>query len=334
MDRDRAREIFTPAALEALKSFPVDPRSLELVSLSENVTFRVTDARDGSDYVLRLHRPGYHNLAELESERMWTKALARAGMGVPIGVSGRDGCDYVSVEVAALGQHRFAGMARWTPGELLASVLARTDDPGRSGLLVEQLGRIAAALHNQSSAWRPPPAFTRHALDTEGLMGGAPFWGRFWDHPALSASERELMLAARARITEVLERLGRRPSSYGVIHADLHPHNVLIDDRDRLTVIDFDDTAFGWRLYDLAVALLNYEGRADFTALESAFLRGYRARRDLSEADEALIPMFRLVRRLAVIGWLHQRPEIDRSAIFDQMKAEVCERCARFEPPC
>ena len=177
-------------------------------------------------------------LAELESERMWTKALARAGMGVPIGVSGRDGCDYVSVEVAALGQHRFAGMARWTPGELLASVLARTDDPGRSGLLVEQLGRIAAALHNQSSAWRPP------------------FWGRFWDHPALSASERELMLAARARITEVLERLGRRPSSYGVIHADLHPHNVLIDDRDRLTVIDFDDTAFGWRLYDLAVARL------------------------------------------------------------------------------
>jgi Ser/Thr protein kinase RdoA (MazF antagonist) len=199
--------------------------------------------------------------------------------------------------------------------------------------MIEQLGQIAAALHNQSSAWRPPPAFTRHALDTEGLMGEAPFWGRFWDHPTLSASERELMLAARGRITEVLERLGRSSSAYGVIHADLHPHNVLIDD-DRLTVIDFDDTAFGWHVYDLAIALLHYEGRADFAALESAFLRGYRAGRDCSEADAALIPMFRLIRRLAIIGWLHQRPEIDRSAAFDQMRADACERCARFEPPC
>jgi Ser/Thr protein kinase RdoA (MazF antagonist) len=333
MDRDRAREVFTPAAREALKFFPVDPGPLELVSLSENVTFRVTDAGVGGDYVLRLHRPGYHNLAELESERMWTKALACGGIGVPIGVSARDGSEYVSVEVAALEQRRFAGMARWTPGELLASVLARTEDVGQSGPMIEQLGQIAAALHNQSSAWRPPPAFTRHALDTEGLMGEAPFWGRFWDHPTLSASERELMLAARGRITEVLERLGRSSSAYGVIHADLHPHNVLIDD-DRLTVIDFDDTAFGWHVYDLAIALLHYEGRADFAALESAFLRGYRAGRDCSEADAALIPMFRLIRRLAIIGWLHQRPEIDRSAAFDQMKADACERCARFEPPC
>jgi Ser/Thr protein kinase RdoA (MazF antagonist) len=333
MDRDRAREVFTPGARQALKSFPVEPGSLELVSLSENATFRVTDARDGSDYVLRLHRPGYHNLAELKSERMWTKALAGAGIGVPIGLSARDGRDYVGVEVAALGQRRFAGMARWTPGELLATVLARTEDVGRSGLMVEQLGQIAAGLHNQSNAWRPPPAFRRHALDTEGLMGEAPFWGRFWDHPALSPAERELMLEARARITAALERFGRRPSTYGVIHADLHPYNVLIDDRDRLTVIDFDDTAFGWHVYDLAIALLHYEGRADFAALESAFLRGYRAGRDLSETDAALIPMFQLIRRLAIIGWLHQRPEIDRSAVFDQMKAEVCDRCARFEPP-
>lgn len=333
MDRDRAREVFTPAAREALRSFPVEPRSLELVSLPENVTFRVTDARGGADYVLRLHRPGYHNLAELESERMWTKALARAGIGVPIGVSARDGRDYVGVEVAVLGQHRFAGMARWTPGELLATALDGAEDLGRSGPLVEQLGQIAAALHNQSSAWRPPAAFRRHALDTDGLMGEAPFWGRFWDHPALSTAERELMLAARARITKALERLGRGSSAYGVIHADLHPHNVLIEG-DRLTVIDFDDTAFGWHVYDLAIALLHYEGRADFAALESAFLRGYRAGRDLSEADAALIPMFRLIRRLAIIGWLHQRPEIDRSAVFDQIKAEACERCARFEPPC
>ena len=38
--------------------------------------------------------------------------------------------------------------------------------------------------------------------------------------------------------------------------------------------------------------------------------------------------------RMAVIGWLYQRPEIDRSSVFDKLKAEVCARCATFEPPC
>ena len=38
---------FTPAAHAALAAFPIEARDLTLVSLSENVTFRVTDGRDG-----------------------------------------------------------------------------------------------------------------------------------------------------------------------------------------------------------------------------------------------------------------------------------------------
>ncbi len=333
MDKAQAAEAFTPAALEALKAFPVAPGSVELAALSENVTFRVTDAADGAQYVLRLHRPGYHTLAELESERVWTRALAEAGIGVPIGVSARDGRDYVSVEVAALDQRRFAGMARWTPGELLASVLEREDEPARSTAMFAELGAIAAALHNQSSAWRPPAGFTRHAVDAEGLMGEAPFWGRFWDHPALTGGEQAVMLAARSKIAGALNRYGRRADTFGVIHSDLHPYNVLAG-AEALTVIDFDDSGFGWHQYDLAVALLHYEDRADFAVIESAFLGGYLGAREMAAADLALIPMFRLIRRMAVIGWLHQRPEIDRSDRFDALKAEVCDRCVTFEAPC
>ncbi|HLY78646.1 MAG TPA: hypothetical protein VKQ70_04690, partial [Caulobacteraceae bacterium] len=80
MDKAEARRVFTPAASQALKAFPIEPTGLELVALSENVTFRVTDRRDGAAYVLRLHRPGYHTLGELNSERIWTRALADAGI--------------------------------------------------------------------------------------------------------------------------------------------------------------------------------------------------------------------------------------------------------------
>jgi len=46
--------------------------------------FRV-DSEDGRAYALRVHRPGYHTLAELESEPHWTAALNEAGhAGTPI----------------------------------------------------------------------------------------------------------------------------------------------------------------------------------------------------------------------------------------------------------
>src|SRR5712692_9120348 len=75
-----AADPFTPAALAALRAFPIEPDALNLVSLAENVTYRVMDRRDGLAYALRLHRPWYHTLEELISERAWVRALDDAGI--------------------------------------------------------------------------------------------------------------------------------------------------------------------------------------------------------------------------------------------------------------
>jgi Ser/Thr protein kinase RdoA (MazF antagonist) len=334
MDKAEAHRVFSPAAIEALTAFPIEPDGLELVSLSENVTFRVKDRSDGADYVLRLHRPGYHTLEELNSERVWTRALAAAGVAVPIPLATRGGGDYVGVPVPALGQTRQAGMARWTEGELLSDVLERSDDPAAAERYFEQLGAIEAAMHNQSSAWRPPPGFARHAVDRDGLMGDAPFWGPFWDHRVFAPAERALVIATRDRIRGAMDRYGRDPATFGMIHADLHPGNLLVDG-DRLTVIDFDDCAFGWHLYDIAVALVHQQRSPHFEARRDAFVRGYRTVRPLGDDALALLPMFLLVRGLAQTGWLHQRPEIDvpnptLRANTDRLLAQ----CEAFEVPC
>jgi Ser/Thr protein kinase RdoA (MazF antagonist) len=332
MNRAAASGVFTPAARQALRAFPIEAGEIELVSLSENVTFQVTD-RSGATYALRLHRPGYHTLDALKSERLWTRALANAGIDVPVPLMTRDGRDYVSVFVHEADQHRYAGMTRWIPGELLENVLMRAGSVDVFECWFERLGAISAAMHVQSSAWCPPPMFERHALDTDGLMGETPFWGAFWEHPGLSITERRLLLDTRERIRAALDHYGRNPSTYGVIHADLHPRNLLVDG-DRLTVIDFDDTAFGWYLYDLAAALLHYQSRSDFAVIEDACIGGYRARREISDDALALIGMFRLVRGMAAIGWQHQRPEIDRGERFKEMKDMVCAQCAAFGELC
>jgi Ser/Thr protein kinase RdoA (MazF antagonist) len=78
------------------------------------------------------------------------------------------------------------------------------------------------------------------------------------------------------------------------------------------------------------VALVHYQRREDFDELQGALLAGYRDRRALSDEDEARLPMFLLVRRLAVIGWLHQRPEVDSGEYLAGMKPLTCRLCEDF----
>jgi Ser/Thr protein kinase RdoA (MazF antagonist) len=329
MHKEAVGRTFTPAAQAALKSFPIDSVDLALVSFAENVTFKVTD-REGRAYVLRLHRPGYHTLGELVSERAWIRGLAEAGIDVPTAVPARDGRDYVPVTIPATGEQRFAGMLRWTEGRLLSHVLAETSDDSVVEDYFAQLGALTAAMHIQASAWRPPAGFTRHALDSDGLMGDAPHWGPFWEHGSLTAAERRLLLDVRDRMHEKLSRLSRDPAGYSLIHADMHPGNILVDG-DRLTVIDFDDAGFGWHQYDIAVVLTYWQSKPNAAAIERAFLDGYRATRPVADEALALIPMFRLIRWMASIGWFHQRPELEPSAVFETRKAWVLEQCAALQ---
>jgi Ser/Thr protein kinase RdoA (MazF antagonist) len=299
------------------------------VSHSENVTYRVVDRRDGAAYGLRLHRPWYHTIDELISERDWIRALDDAGIAVQAPVRTHDGQEYASVTIPATRERRFAGLARWTTGRVLAEVLRETTDTGMAARRFEQLGALTASLHDQAAAWPPPATFTRHALDADGLMGDAPHWGPFWDHRGFSEAERRLALDTRARLHAALAGLDRRPAGYSLIHADMHPGNVLVDG-DVLTVIDFDDAGYGWHAYDIAVALFYQQRGANFEAFERAYVAGYRSVRRLSEETLALLPMFRLIRGLAQIGWFHQRPELDRAERFEETKGIVLEQCRAF----
>ncbi len=327
-----AEQVYAPAARQALGAFGVEPTDLRFIRLAENVTFRVTDARDGSPLVLRLHRPWYHDIVALQSEHIWTRALVQAGIEAPEPLLTQAGESFTQVEIAETGERRWVGLARWVEGEILADVIARETDTAASKSRMAQVGAIMAALHNQATGWTPPAGFQRQLLDADGLMGPKPFWGPFWDQTMLSHGERDLLLAMRDRLHAALTGYGKPARTYSLIHADLHPSNVVIDGA-RAAVIDFDDAGFGWHQYDFAAALTAYQSRSDFAEFRDGFIAGYRSMRAISDEDLGLLPMFLLIRDMAILGWQHQRPELQQTTELSRLKDRVCEIAADFEPP-
>jgi Ser/Thr protein kinase RdoA (MazF antagonist) len=327
----RIESRYLPAAVEALKAFPIRAEEIRLVSLSENVTFRITPQRGRTDYALRLHRPGYNSLTELNSERQWTGALKDAGIAVPGSVRTSTGHHFHPVDIGSTGEQRFAGITTWLEGTPLDEYLSQCADPEERKSLFRQIGVLAAMSHNQSTGWKEPPGFRRRTLDVEGLAGNDPHWGRFWEHTALSQTEKSLLQDARQRVCTALDRYGIVATTFSLIHADLHAENI-VHDGNNLAMIDFDDTAYGWHMYDIASALFEERDQADFDGLCRSLVDGYREHRPLRERDLRALPLFLLVRGLAIIGWFHQRPEHDGSPYLKGLINAICAECEAFNP--
>ncbi|MEN8160550.1 MAG: phosphotransferase [Myxococcota bacterium] len=316
--------VIRAVAERALPEWGLEEAELELISRSENVVFRV-DPGNGRAWALRVHRPGYHTLAELESEPVWTAALNEAGIGAPVAERTRAGEHYAVIGVPGTGETRHVGLVPWFDGVPLTERIEKAPDEASRDTQFRQLGRLMAEMHDQASAWQPPARFRRHSLDADGFFGEAPWWGRFWDIPGLSPGQRETLLEARSWIRPRLAAYGKERGTWSLIHADLRSANVLVRE-DRVFVIDFDDAAFGWHQYDLAVVLFDYATHPGFERIRAALLAGYQSRRPMAEEDLALLPTFVVVRMLAALGWLNERPEVDLHALLPALTELACTR--------
>jgi len=306
----------------ALNSWGLEAQELTLLKYRENAVFRVI-AGDGRRYAIRVHRAGYHSDAELRSELQWMRALSTDGFDVPELVPTRAGDLFQVVSHPGVPEPRQVDLFQWIDGLQLGSVESGLQaDDATLAQTFRTIGVLAARLHNHSERWRPPPGFTRQSWDREGLVGERPLWGRFWELAALSDSERALMIRARDRVRLELGGLERSPRNYGLIHADFAPENLMVDGS-RVRLIDFDDAGYGWHLFEIATTLYFHIGQPYFEHVERATLEGYRTERELTAADEALLPLFYTARGSTYLGWVHTRSETETARELTPMLIEL-----------
>jgi len=297
---------------DALALWGLEQADWSFVAGRENRVYRVETGL--ATFALRLKRPGYRQPSELTSELAWMAEMARAGLRVPTPHPSKDG---------ALLEHvdgHYVDLISWLDGRPLGMNREPLNLPDAPATF-EALGREMAKLHLACDAWTPPPDFTRCRWDADGLLGDAPLWGRFWEIPTLDADTRDLLEGFRAQARRDLAAM---ELDTGLIHADLVQENVLLSG-ETLSLIDFDDGGYGYRLFDVATALLKNRKEPSYQTLQSALICGYQSVRSLSV--EAL-DLFLALRAATYVGWIVPRMAEEgahqRNTRFIQDAREMC----------
>lgn len=303
-------ERLEPLARRALPEYGVGPRAtLTLLNVSENATFAVDDPDTGNRTVLRIHRHGYHNGPEIDSELAWLEALrADTGVRTPRVLPTNDGRRLLALPEQGNRDPRFVVHFEFLPGV--------EPSPSGEGLpqSFELLGAITARMHNHAQSWHRPTGFVRFAWDYEAAFGRQARWGRWQDGIGVGPEERSVLGRVDAALRRRLARFGSGPHRYGLVHADLRLAN-LLEDGDDTYVIDFDDCGWSWFLYDFGTAVSFFEEDPRVPELQDAWVRGYRTVRTLPSEDEAELPTFVIMRRLLLVAWIgsHSGTDLARS---------------------
>lgn len=291
----------THMAHQAMARYPLCfGAQITLVTRSENATFRVETA--AQRYALRIHRPGYHALVDIESELAWLEALQRdTDIPVPQPVMDCEGHRVLTLS-APDGSQRHAVLFHWLEGETPTACV----DP----LSFRQLGALTARLHQHSRGWSRPEPFRRLVWDHQTMVGPAGHWGNWQETPGLSAADRHIIAQAMQQAGQELAAYGMAGERYGLIHSDLRLTNLILHPSGT-RIIDFDDCGLGWYMHDLAAAISFEEHHPAAPAWVEHWLDGYERIATLSKEDRGILPALFVQRRTQLTAWVGSHAQTD-----------------------
>ncbi len=318
------KEEFTRWARAALSHYPVKEYSLKFLGHSDNLTFRVEEA-GGTVYLLRLHEPvtayyrGMRQLPEaISSELAWMEALLQhSDVTIQQPVHAVTGELVIRVEVEK-GMWVPCTLFTWLEGEHFSPAAPGAED------FFEQMGRLVARMHVFSSQWAAPAGLVRPVYDHEHFRRIFARLLRGVDHGVFSEDIYRILRATGQEILDEIDRVSDGPEYWGMIHADLHLGNFLLQG-ENIIPIDFSFCGFGHYLYDLSICLTG----GLKPALRPAFLNGYRSLRSLPESSLRAIEAYALAGRVNYYAFHIDQPA-ERKWLQVRIPHVAEKECSRF----
>jgi len=303
-------------AAAASRSWGLGSASIALVAQRENITFKISTSA-GQHYALRLHRPGYHQLPQLEAELQWLQYLFEQGIAVPAPVASLTGCLIEQVD------GHYVSVLQWLNGQPMGQS-GKPLQLKREEQVFYTLGQGMAKLHVTSDQWVGAGQLARPHWDLDGLLGDSPLWGVFWQNPVLTTAQKRLFETTKNCLRAQLEKCSS-DLDYGLVHADLVRENIMLH-KHEMQFIDFDDSGFGFRLFELATCLLASATEPNYEVLKAQLIAGYHSVRPL---DITHLQSFILIRALTYVGWIvprmHEPGGLERCHRFIQRAIALSE---------
>ena len=296
--------------------------SVTLITVSENATFRV-DVGGRPMCVVRVSQPGYVDGADaIESELAWMRALAGLEeVTVSVSIPTAAG-PYVATITDEAGNGWYSVAFGYIEGEVLEDLT----DPAP---YYREIGRMTAHFHEHAQSWQAPSGFNRFTWDVTDMIGPTCRWGR-WEDARLAPVEHDLLDRAQDAALTLLAGRVKDRESHGLIHADLRPSNIMVSG-DQLTIIDFDDSGFGWFHYDFAAALSFLEHEEYAPRMAQEWIDGYRTVRGYSAEDELTGCALSMLRRLTMLGWTtNHREDALPDGLFAAQTWGTCDVAEKF----
>jgi Ser/Thr protein kinase RdoA (MazF antagonist) len=239
--------------------------------------------REDRNYVLRLTPPSDEASPEAQRSILaWMAYLAAHGAFVPEPLVSKNGN---LVEVIPSPDGNWLAVAFTRADGILSEELSIDQlDVGQFQLL----GRSIGKMHALGRGYVPSKEVSYPDWESAGNLFSDQVRNELW------------LKEKQSRVLERIRSLPRPKDAYGLIHCDLHFGNFFLDiPGQKITLIDFDDCAYGWFVMDIAVLLFDilvlYTGN-DKNEYGQHFLRnflsGYLAENPLSNFWLEQLPLF------------------------------------------
>jgi Ser/Thr protein kinase RdoA (MazF antagonist) len=247
----------------------------------------------------------------------WLNAIAReTSLIVQQPVANPLGAFVTTVTFEDLSQPFYCSLQHWLDGQRL-----RDPSPAQA----YQIGEMMAHIHHHGSQWiqaRTPGAWKYDgAWLSENLEGFA----KVKSLAILSEAEWINVEKAVDRIQQVMQTIGTDAHVWGPIHGDIHQHNLIVLDTDKICPIDFGALVLAHYGYDLGVTLYHLM-YLDATTRQ-ALVNGYKANRDLSGLIDMGLEAFLCMAALANLGFNVELPDQRTSALFIRNVREFAAIC-------
>ena len=196
------------------------------------------------------YRSGGYNLILYKSEPGIVARIRRANaVGAAVakaGLPARSPADQRVLQLAAGERRKYAGLYHYLPGHTIPWEAYTMDH-------LKELGKVMSDMHAALAAF---PAGVLPSVAHESLALNKRMLRYFTDTNVVQALKQKLGLrVAHADFTSLLTATDRLPAQQA-LHMDFVRGNILFDDTPEVTgILDFEKTARGHKLYDVARTL-------------------------------------------------------------------------------